>query len=230
MSFTTTLMNGEQNAFKPESMTTMQRITLRFVVVGLIYFGLAALEGMLMRIYEVSPIPGIDGGHFFAMMTVHPLVGIFGSTYMIVFGAFLFLVPFLMNKPLWSIKLAHWTFYLITFGTLTMWTAGFISHYAPLYTLYWPLPADTTQFSALGGSVFILGIAVIMIGTMLYVVNIFKTIVYTPTGMPKQPAGALIASALGVGGLKNLFTKRKTEHLVSLPVAAIARGTVLQVS
>jgi len=226
MSFINTLLNGEQNAFNAKSLTPMQRITLRFVVVGLVYFGLAALEGMLMRIYEVIPIPGFDTGHFFAMMTVHPLVGIFGSTYMVVFGAFLFLVPFLMKKPLWSLKLAHWTFYLITFGTLTMWTAGFVSHYSPLYTLYWPLPADTTQFSALGGTFFILGIAVIMVGTMLYVVNIFKTIVYTPEGWEKQPAGKLIASALGVSGFKNLFSSNKKEHLVSLPVAAIARGTV----
>jgi cytochrome c oxidase subunit 1 len=226
MSFISTLLQGEQNAFKPDSLTTMQKITLRFVVVGLIYFGLAALEGMIMRIHEISPIPGVDPGHFFAMMTVHPLVGIFGSTYMVVFGAFLFLVPFLMKKPLWSIKLAHWTFYLITFGTLIMWGAGFITHYSPLYTLYWPLPADTTQFSALGGSFFIVGIAIIMVGTMLYVVNIFKTIVYTPEGWEKQPSGKLIASALGVSGLKNLFAKKKTVHLVSLPVAAIARGTV----
>ena len=226
MSYFSTLLNGEQNAFKSESLTPMQRITLRFVIVGLVYFGLAALEGMIMRVYEISPIPGVNAGHFFAMMTVHPLVGIFGSTYMVVFGAFLFLVPFLMKKPLWSLKLAHWAFYLITFGTLTMWTAGFISHYAPLYTLYWPLPADVTQFSALGGSFFIVGIALIMVGSLLYVLNIFKTIVYTPEGMPKQPAGALMASALGVGGFKNLFTKNKTEHLVSLPVAAIARGTV----
>jgi len=226
MSFINTLLNGEQNAFNAKSLTPMQRITLRFVVVGLIYFGLAALEGMLMRIYEVTPIPGFDTGHFFAMMTVHPLVGIFGSTYMVVFGAFLFLVPFLMKKPLWSIKLAHWTFYLIALGTLTMWTAGFVSHYSPLYTLYWPLPADNTQFSALGGTFFIVGIAVIMVGTMLYVVNIFKTIVYTPEGWEKQPAGKLMASALGISGLKNLFSSNKKEHLVSLPVAAIARGTV----
>ncbi|MDP4290917.1 MAG: cbb3-type cytochrome c oxidase subunit I [Bacteroidota bacterium] len=226
MSFIVTLLNGEQNAFKPKSLTPIQRITLRFIVVGLIYFGLAALEGMIMRVHEISPIPGVDAGHFFAMMTVHPLVGIFGSTYMIVFGAFLFLVPFLMKKPLWSLKLAHWTFYLITFGTLTMWSAGFFTHYSPLYTLYWPLPADVSQFSAWGGTVFILGIAVIMVGTILYVINIFKTIVYTPDGMPEQPSGALIASALGVVGLKNLFTSRKTEHLVVLPVAAIARGTV----
>ncbi|HNW53272.1 MAG TPA: cbb3-type cytochrome c oxidase subunit I [Bacteroidales bacterium] len=88
------------------------------------------------------------------------------------------------------------------------------------------MPADFTQFSALGGTFFILGIALVMLGTVFFVINIFKTILYTPEGWDKQPAGKLIASALGYSGLKNLFSKKKEEHLVSLPVAAIARGTV----
>ena len=226
MSYLQTLLDGEQGAFKPRTLTPMQKLTLRFVVVGLIYYGLAVVEGMIMRLYEVSPLPGMEPTQFFAIMTAHPLVGIFGSTYSIVFGAFLFLVPFLMKKTLWSIKLGNWTFLLIAIGTLTFWTAGFFSEYAPLYTLYWPLPADFTQFSALGGAFFIVGIALVMVGTMFFVINIFKTITYTPEGWPKQPAGRLLASALGVSGLHNLLSKKKEEHLVSLPVAAIARGTV----
>ena len=226
MSFFNTLMKGEDGLFKSDSLTRMQKITLRFVVVGLIYYGFAVIEGMIMRIYEVKALSFITTNQFFAIMTAHPLVGIFGSTYSIVFGAFLFLVPFLMKKPLWSVRMAHWTFLLLTTGTFVFWFAGFISHYAPLYTLYWPLPADFSQFSPVGGAVFILGIAIVMLGTVFFVINVFKTIVYTPDGWEKQPAGALLGSAIGWSGLRNLFTKNKTEHLVSLPVAAIARGTV----
>jgi cytochrome c oxidase subunit I len=226
MNFISILLNGEEGAFKPASLTHMQKISLRFVVVGLIYYGFVVIEGMIMRLYEINPIPGIEPKQFFAIMTAHPLVGIFGSSYMIVFGAFLFLVPYLMKKPLWSIKFANWSFLLLTFGTFTMWSAGFISEYAPLYTLYWPLPADFSQFGPVGGAVFILGIALIMIGSILFVINIFKTIMYTPEGWDKQPSGALLASALGVSGFRNLFTKNKKEHLVSLPVAAVARGAV----
>jgi cytochrome c oxidase subunit 1 len=131
-----------------------------------------------------------------------------------------------MKKPLWSIKVANWTFFLIAIGTFVMWSAGFLSHYAPLYTLYWPLPADFTQFSVIGGVFFILGIAMIMVGTLLFVLNIFKTIVYRPEGWDKQPVAALLGSALGLSGFRYLFKKQKQEHLVSLPVAAIARGTV----
>jgi cytochrome c oxidase subunit 1 len=226
MRFMDTLVAGEQALFKPDTLTPIQKNTLRFVVIGLIYYGFAVIEGMLMRIYEVTPIPMVDKNQFFAIMTAHPLVGIFGSTYSIVFGAFLFLVPFLMKKALWSQKLAVWTMALVGIGTFVFWGAGFVSHYAPLYTLYWPLPADFSQFSALGGSVFILGIALVMVATFFFIINIFATIAYTPAGSPKQPAGALICSALGLTGLANFFRREKKEHLVGLPVAAIARGTV----
>lgn len=226
MSLLQTLINGEQGLFKPNTLTPMQKLTLRFVVVGLIYYGFVVVEGMIMRIHHVTPVPTVETEQYFAILTAHPLVGIFGSTYSIVFGAFLFLVPFLMKKPLWSMKLANWTFGLIAIGTFTFWLAGFISEYSPLYTLYWPLPADFNQFSALGGVFFILGIALVMVGTAFFVINIFKTITYTPQGWDKQPVGKLLGSALGLSAIKNFFLRRKTEHLVSLPVAAIARGTV----
>jgi len=226
MSFIKTLINGEQELFKSETLTPMQKLTLRFVVVGLIYFGFVVIEGMLMRIYEVKPVSFITEPQFFAIMTAHPLVGIFGSTYSIVCGAFLFLVPFIMKKPLWSIKLGNWTFLLIAIGTFIFWSAGFVSHYAPLYTLYWPLPADFSQFSVWGGTFFILGIALVMTGTAFFIINIFKTIVYTPERWAKQPVCALLSSALGITGFNNLFRKNKKEHLVPLPVAAVARGSV----
>ncbi len=228
MSFKYTFMNGEQGLFKPSGLTPMQKLILRFVVVGLVYYGFAVIEGMIMRIYQIEPISAIPDFQYFAILTAHPLVGIFGSTYSLVFGAFLFLVPFLMKKPLWSYKLGNWTFLLITIGTLVFWLAGFISHYAPLYTLYWPLPADFSQFDPLGGTFFIVGIALVMLGSVFFVINIFKTIAYTPEGWEKQPAGALLGSAIGYGGFRNLFRKKKKqkEHLVSLPVAAVAMGTV----
>ncbi len=228
MSFKNTFMNGAEGLFKPDSLTQIQKIVLRFVVVGLVFYAFAVIEGMIMRIYAVDPIPFISTDQYFAILTAHPLVGIFGSTYALVFGAFLFLTPYLMKKPLYSVKLANWSLILLTSGVLLFWIAGFISHYAPLYTLYWPLPADFSQFSVWGGTFFILGIAILMVGTLFFIINIFKTIVYTPKGWEKQPSAALLGSAIGYTGLRNMFAKKenKKEHLVPLPVAAIARGTV----
>jgi len=226
MSIMSTFINGEQGLFRPDSLTPMQKMILRFVVVGLIFYGFAVIEGMIMRTVQVQPISLVDNNQYFAILTAHPLVGIFGSTYALVFGAFLFVLPMLMKKPLWSIPLANWALVLVATGTLTFWGAGFISHYSPLYTLYWPLPADFSQFSVWGGTFFIVGIALVMVGTTFFLINIFKTIMYTPQGWDKQPAGALLKSALGLTGFKNLFKKNKEEHLVPLPAAAIARGSV----
>ena len=65
-----------------------------------------------------------------------------------------------------------------------------------------------------------------MAGTLLYSYNIFKTIMYTPEGWDKQPSMELFKSAIGFTGLTNFFKKKKSEHLVDLPVAAISRGTI----
>ena len=226
MSLINTLINGHEGGLEQDAMTPMQKIALRFVVLGVLYYGLAAIEGMMMRVVEITPVSAIDDAHFFSIMTVHPMVGIFGSTYMIVFGAFLFLVPFLMKKPIFSLKLANASWMLIGGGTFIMWLAGFLFAYAPLYTLYWPLPADFSQFSLFGGIEYVVGVALIMVGTFLYSYNIFKTIMYTPEGWDKQPSMELFKSAIGFTGLTNFFKKKKTEHLVDLPVAAIARGTI----
>lgn len=226
MSFSDTLLKGKDGVFKWDSLTPMQKITLRFIVIGLVYYGFAVIEGMMMRIFLAEQVSFMDKNQFFAILTAHPLVGIFGSTYSIVFGAFLFLVPFLMKKPLWSLKVAQASFLFVAIGTFVFWFSGFVSHYSPLYTLYWPLPADFTQFSVLGGTFFILGIALVMVGTALFIIDIFMTIAYTPAGQEKIKPCSLINSALGITGIANLFRKNKKEHLVSLPVAAIARGSV----
>ncbi len=225
-SFKDTLINGYEGGLKADTLTPMQKIALRFVVIGLLFYGLAALEGMIMRLHEIKPLPMIDESHFFSIMTVHPMVGIFGSSYMIVFGAFLFLTPYLMKKPIYSVKLADYSWKFIAAGTFIMWLAGFLFHYAPLYTLYWPLPVDFKQFTIIGGITYIVGVVGIMIGTFLFTYNIFKTILYTPKGWEKQPSMELLKSALGLEGLLNFFRRKKKEHLVPLPIAAISRGTI----
>jgi cytochrome c oxidase subunit 1 len=228
MSFRETLMEGSERAFRPRSLTPMQKLTLRYVIVGLVYYGFAAIEGMLMRLYAVEPLPLIDTEHYFGILTAHPLVGIFGSSYMLVIGAFTFVVPFLMKKPLWSFRFAVWTWWLITVGTFVFWFDTFLSHYAPLYTLYWPLPADFTQFRPLGGAIFIAGIALVMVGTALFVINVFKTITSSPAGQDGPSGKILIGDALGFRGVANLFRRRadRKAHVVPIPIAAIARGSV----
>ncbi len=108
MGYMHTLINGHEGGLKTDGLTPMQKVTLRAVVLGVLFYGLSALEGELMRANAVVPGLFLET-HYFSIMTVHPIVGIFGSTYLMVFGAFTFLVPYLMKKPLYSIPLANWT-------------------------------------------------------------------------------------------------------------------------
>ncbi len=228
-----TLIDGVN--FKPQSLNALQKVTLRAVVMSFLFYGLASVEGMIMRIASVVPeIPPVYGEpeHFFAIMTVHPIIGIFGSTYQLVFAAFMFLVPYLTKKPLYSVKLANIVWLLITIGSATAWIAAFIWKYAPLYTLYWPLPADVSQFKTIGGIVFIIGVALIMFGTFGFIYNIYATI-FARVGVHKnKTTKELLISGFGIDGMLNLVHKLTgrppytKEPALSLPVVAIFRGTV----
>ena len=235
MSFVRDLINGADNKFDHTSLNALQKVTLRAVVMAFLFYGLAAIEGMIMRTASVIPsIPPVYGSpeHYFSIMTVHPIVGIFGSTYQLVFGAFMFLVPFLTKKPLYSVKLANWVWLLITVGTALSWIAAFAWNYAPLYTLYWPLPADTEQFKTIGGIVFILGVALIMLGTFGFIYNIYATIFARVGAHQNKTMKELLISGFGIDGILNLWYKLTgrqpytKEPALSLPVVAIFRGTV----
>lgn len=89
----------------------------------------------------------------------------------------------------------------------------------PPYTRYRPLPADFTQFSLWGGIFFIAAIALVMVGTMFFVVNIFETTTYTTDGWDKQPVGALLGSALGLKGVLSIFTPSKLDTKEPVPVS-----------
>ncbi len=233
--FIQTLIHGTN--FDHTQLSALQKVTLRAVVMSFLFFGLVAIEGMIMRMVQTgpsNPLPKMFNHpeHYFSIMTVHPIVGIFGSTYQLVFAAFMFLVPYLTKKPLYSIKLANAVWLLITIGTAMSWIAGFIWQYAPLYTLYWPLPADVEQFKLIGGFVFIIGIALIMIGTIGFIYNIYATI-FARTGVHKnKTTKELLISGFGIDGLMNLIHKLtgkppySKEPALSLPVVAIFRGTV----
>jgi len=235
MSFVNTLINGTN--FDHKSLNALQKVTLRAVVMSFLFFGLAIIEGTIMKAVQAgpaNPLPDMfsHAEHFFSIMTVHPIIGIFASTYQLVFGAFMFLVPFLTKKPIYSVKLANAVWMLITSGSALAWLAAFFTGYGPLYTLYWPLPADTTQFNVIGGIVFIVGVALIMVGTLGFIYNIYATIFQRVGVHANKTTKELLISGFGIDGMLNLWNKLtgkqpySKEPALSLPVVAIFRGTV----
>ena len=210
-------------------LSNLDKIALRFVVFALLFFGLTIIEGSMMRV-ELCNVKFLGSEHYFAVLNAHPIVGIFGYGFMLVMGAFYYLIPTLMNKKLFSEKLATINFILMISGVMTVWLSSFFLRYAALYTNYWPLPV--LRSPPLSLLVYGAGILLIMVGMLIFCFNLFATIFQKTTDHDK-PLLALIISGIGLDGLINLLRrmfgiKEKHHHPpdVPLPVVAIFRGTI----
>jgi cytochrome c oxidase subunit 1 len=165
-------------------------LTLRFVVVSLVFLGLGGIEGVMMRgrvdNLEV-PLLGLDPQHFYAMLSAHPFVLIYGFAYMAVMGAFYFLVPYVLGRDIYSKNVANASFLLMILGVMTVWTTTFVSHYAPLYTLYWPLPVavTTVEWNPVSILTFGAGMILIFAAVLAFFFNMFATIF-----LPSRPIGS----------------------------------------
>ncbi|MEN2974048.1 MAG: cbb3-type cytochrome c oxidase subunit I [Candidatus Caldarchaeales archaeon] len=154
-------------------------LSIRFVVISLIFLALAGIEGILMRFRIVNTLVELfDEKHFYSMMTAHPFIGVYGWAYMAVMGAFYFLVPYILKKDIYSKKAAYLSFWLMIIGLATVWTTTFLTHYAPLYTLYWPIPVayDIIGWNIYSILSFGLGVALILGGVLTFFGNMFATI------------------------------------------------------
>jgi cytochrome c oxidase subunit 1 len=210
-----------------KELNPLQKVTLRFAVVSLLFYGLTTLEGMMMRT-ESANIPLLGPEHFYAVLNAHPIVGIFGYSFMLVMGAFYFLVPTLLKKDLYSIKLAEWNWILMTAGVGIVWLSSFLFSYTALYTNYWPLPVTASK--PIGLLVYAIGMMVIMSAILIFCFNIFATVF---RGRSKdRPLLSLIVSSLGADGFINILNRirGKKEEVrdpdIPLPIVAIFRGTV----
>lgn len=209
-------------------LNSLDKIALRFVVFALLFFGLAGLEGMMMRV-ELSNIKFLESEHYFALLNAHPVVGIFGYGFMLVMGAFYYLVPTLMNKRLYSKALANINLFLMVFGVLTVWSSSFFFRYAALYTNYWPLPV--VRFTPISILVYGLGMFCIMSSVLTFCFNLYATILKKAPDHDK-PVWRYIISGVGLDGLINfirrIFGKKERFHVpvVPLPIAAIFKGSV----
>ena len=169
-------------------------LTLRFVVVSIFFLGLGGIEGVMMRgrVDNLDlPLLGLDPQHFYAMLTAHPFVMIYGFAYMSVMGAFYFLVPYVLGRDIYSKKAANASFLLMIVGVMTVWTTTFVSHYAPLYTLYWPLPVAVATVGWNPVSILPFGVGMILIfaAVLAFFFNMFATIF-----LPLRPKDSLSQS------------------------------------
>ncbi|PKN98903.1 MAG: cbb3-type cytochrome c oxidase subunit I [Chloroflexi bacterium HGW-Chloroflexi-4] len=226
----------------------IEKWTLRFTVVALLFMLLSGFEGMLMRSQQVdiNSLHGMESllnnirpagsdssteNLYYAMLTAHPIVGIYGFVYMAIFGAFYFLVPYLVKKPVKHPKLVVANFWLQIIGVMTCWAAGFFGLFNALYTLYWPLPVAFDRVPLIGSIAFMLGAAVIMVNILIFSYNIFKTVL-SKDHDGSYTVGQFLRAAFGIPRLMKLFGK-EDKGAVNLDyngmpvfIVAVARGSI----
>lgn len=226
----------------------LEKWTLRFAVAGLVFLAMAGFEGVLMRQQLLAPgsLQGVEGffgifrpgGHaaapedlFYAMLTAHPIVGIYGFAYMCVMGAFYFLVPFLLKKRIRYPKLVPLNFALQIAGVLTCWAAGFWGLFNSLYTLYWPLPVAYDRVPLSGSIVFGLGLVLIEVNVLIFAFNLFATVLGANGGRGYD-LRSFLSAAFGIPRLLRWLGIRKQAGpepaYDELPVfiVAISRGSL----
>ncbi|MCS7286700.1 MAG: cbb3-type cytochrome c oxidase subunit I [Anaerolineae bacterium] len=225
-----------------------EKWTLRFAVVALIFLAMTGFEGVLMRTYLSAPqaLEGFErafsvirvipreltpADYFYSMMTVHPIVGVYGFAYMAVMGAFYFLVPYLLKKEIRHRKLVPLNFWLQTIGVLTCWASGFFLLFNSLYTLYWPLPVSFDRVPLSGTIAFTVGAAMIMVNILLFSFNIFSTVL-SKSNPQSYTFGQFFRAAFGISRLMRLLGKEDKTAVPldynGLPVfiVAVARGSI----
>jgi cytochrome c oxidase cbb3-type subunit 1 len=98
---------------------------LRMMVVSVAFYGMATFEGPLMSVKAVNSL-----SHYTDWTIGHVHSGALGWVGYVSFGAIYCLVPWLWNRPLYSLKLVNWHFWVSTIGIVlyitAMWVSGIL--------------------------------------------------------------------------------------------------------
>jgi cytochrome c oxidase cbb3-type subunit 1 len=162
-------------------------VPIRFLMMGNVFYLLTCVQGPLMALRNVSEITSktdwvIGHAHIslYATFTFFALAGIYQA------------IPVITKKPLWSNKLAEWHFNLNLLGSvpflLSLWVGGFWQG------MLWATWANGTSYAEFHNNLTLLtfldtvaemrpfwilrgiGGAIILFANILFVVNVYNTI------------------------------------------------------
>jgi cytochrome c oxidase cbb3-type subunit 1 len=98
---------------------------LRMLVVSVAFYGMSTFEGPMMSIKVVNSL-----SHYTDWTIGHVHSGALGWVGFVSFGALYCLIPWLWNRPLYSLKLVNWHFWISTIGIVlyisAMWVSGIL--------------------------------------------------------------------------------------------------------
>lgn len=169
-----------------------QSAPVRFLMMGVMFYFLTCIQGPMMALRNVNEITSKTG-----WVIGHAHLALYGAFTFFAIGGVYYVIPIITKKKLWSNKLADLHFSLSMFGAIpfmmALWVGGFYqgwlwsqwangSTYAQFHNNLSVMPFLNTVaqmqpfwlLRAIGG-------VIILAANILFVVNIFNTIVLKPS-------------------------------------------------
>lgn len=160
---------------------------IRFLEMGVIFYLLTCIQGPLMALRNINEITSKTD-----WIIGHSHISLYGTFTFFAIAGIYQAIPHLTGKPLWSTRLADWHFTLNLFGSvpfiLPLWIGGF------LQGMQWATWADGTSYAEFHNNLTTLsfldtvadmhfwwkmratGGLIVLFANLLFVVNIFNTI------------------------------------------------------
>lgn len=169
----------------------IQSPAVRFLMMGNIFYLITCVQGPLMALRNVNEITSKTD-----WVIGHSHVSLYATFTYFAFAGVYQVIPTITKKPLWSYKLAQWHFGLNFFGSIpfiaALWVGGYLqglqwatwsegATYAQMHSNISILPflqtvADMRLWWILRGT----GGLIILIGNILFLFNMYNTIVLQP--------------------------------------------------
>ena len=92
-----------------------QNLTAKFMIMGSLMYLVGCFQGSTEALRSIQ-----QPTHFSDFVISHSHLTVFGTFVVWAIGATIYVLPRLVNRPIWSFKLGNWSFWLITFGISLM--------------------------------------------------------------------------------------------------------------
>lgn len=160
---------------------------IRFIIMGTSFYLITCIQGPLMALRNINEITSKTD-----WVIGHSHISLYGTFTFFAIAGIYYVVPVMTKKPLWSNRLANWHFTLNLFGSVpfmaSLWIGGFIqgmewanwatgSSYAEFHNNLTQLPfLDTVSNAYYWWVLRSIGGGIILFANMLFVVNIYNTV------------------------------------------------------
>ncbi|MFI2743922.1 cytochrome-c oxidase, cbb3-type subunit I [Zhouia sp. PK063] len=209
---------------------------LKFMVVAITGYGMATFEGPMLSLKNVNAI-----AHFSDWIIAHVHVGALAWNGFLAYGVMYYLIPKLVKRDLFSVKLANLHFWIGTLGillyALPMYVAGFTQasmwkQFNPDGTLVYGNFLETvTQIMpmyamrAIGGTLYLIGVIIGVYNLSLTMIKGQKV----TDELAEAPVLQKIYKGRLVGEGFHTWLERKPVQLTILATIAILIGGIVQI-